>query len=556
MPDSRDVQRLLIEAGNAPTIGESQRLVTEAENLRTVLAEKIAADRGLDLAHAVIDERLTPVAVHEFHTAATDWIGDVDTAFDKTAMTNIILAEASLWYGDIPHEVKSYRDEFEQQAFGQARHLAGAYGEQAAEAEHAFINHVATLYGREKKAGLFTEAASTVPQVGEDGYPDGQFSTGGTYQGLPADATTSENAAVIQQLEANNGSNASQDVTPVNDPGLAQADTQVDRTDNSSGGPTDQVADAGQDKLARRTAAENMKCENCNDVAIPFKTDEAGMQWYSHGYNPDNNEHPVVVNGKTLPTVSPRGRIVSAKENHMQHAQCPTCGGHGRVAVRVAPQPTIASLVTGKRHKAVSGLDQLDQIVDPHDNGPAPTPLPQEVAFPWTIAPGQQEQTIQENAQQLAERQKMAKRAAELAYKQVLGGYDASGWMGDMGASGVGPGQQDGGNPGGVTNLGVPSEVYGWGGDNGNQPLKPYGQDEADDYTNNPGMNWQPGMPTQMDMSGQAGTTQGPAGGGGAPFPNPPMNDKKSSKIEQDPELVKALAFVRRRRAFLETQGR
>jgi hypothetical protein len=505
MPDSRDVQRLLIEAGNAPTIGESQRLVTEAENLRTVLAEKIAADRGLDLAHAVIDERLTPVAVHEFHTAATDWIGDVDTSFDKTAMTNTILAEASLWYGDIPHEVKSYRDEFEQQAFGQARHLAGAYGEQAAEAEHAFINHVATLYGREKKAGLFTEAASTVPQVGEDGYPDGQFSTGGTYQGLPPDATTSENAAVIQQLEANNGPNASQDVTSVNDPGLTQADTQVDRADNSSGGPTDQVADAGQDKFARRNPRMNRK---------------------------------------------------GNKERSMQHAQCPTCGGHGRVAVRVAPQPTIESIVAGKKHKAVSGLDQLDQIVDPHDNGPAPTPLPQEVAFPWTIAPGQQEQTIQENAQQLAERQKMAKRAAELAYKQVLGGYDASGWMGDMGASGVGPGQQDGGNPGGVTNLGVPSEVYGWGGDNGNQPLKPYGQDEADDYTNNPGMNWQPGMPTQMDMSGQAGTTQGPAGGGGAPFPNPPMNDKKSAKIEQDPELVKALAFVRRRRAFLETQGR
>lgn len=243
----------------------------------------------------------------------------------------------------------------------------------------------------------------------------------------------------------------------------------------------------------------------------------------------------------------------------MQHAQCPTCGGHGRVAVRQAPLPSIEQII----RQGVSGLDQIDQTVDPHDNGPAPTPYPADVAFPWTMAEdgNPQQRTMAETEQQLAQREQMkgaslkeqvARLAAQEAYRRVLAGYDDSGWAGDMGQTPPTPGQQDGGNPPGV-NLGMPDPVYGEGGDNGNQPLRPYGADEANDYVNNPGMNYQPGQPTQADT--QINPTSVP-GGGGPGFPDDGVGrtpgGKMSAKVADDPEIQRALAFVRQRRALLE----
>lgn len=509
MPTDRDVQRLLTEASHASSLAETRRLVGEAEALRTELIRQAERDREVDFANAVVNDHLTPVRVHEHHTAATDWLDDVDTRASAD-MDHQMVAQASLWYSNVHPEVKSYRDEFAEQARGVARRMAGAYGESADVAESAFLSHVASLHDREVRSGSVKLAVEATDPTA-DAMPSGS-----SYEGLPESATTSERAPVMQSMENNTGGSGGSDVVPVNDPGLGSTDTQVDRENGDLGSQS--VADlTGQ--VNRTTASK--KTSNSKHVS---------------------------------------------KETGMQHAQCPTCGGHGRVAVRVAPQPSIEDII---RH-GVSGLDQIDQAVDPHDNGPDSNPAPGQsetyptgVMFPWTMNPNAVDQTIQTNNAQLAQREQLkgasrkdyAAAVAKEAYRRAMAGYDASGWLGDMGAGGTGPGEQD--IPGGGgSNLGMPDSTYGYGGDNGNQPMLPYGQDETADETNNPS-SWQPGQPTQMDMSGGGGlATQAPPGGGAPPFPNPPSSgpQKQSSRDKEDPQLQHLLAAVRNRRAYLQNQ--
>jgi uncharacterized Zn finger protein (UPF0148 family) len=421
-----DVGRLLTAASKASTLVEQQRLVGEAEELRTSLARSAAASNEVDLSRAVVRDTLTPVRVHEHHTAATDWLGSLDTAADGE---HEMLAQASLWYGRTA-AIRGHRGEFNEQAHGMARRLAGAYGSNAAQAEAAFLGQVRDLYLRDARAGLITEAASGVPQIGEPGAPVAEATVGPPgASGLPLEYTTSERAPVIQALE--NNSTVGGDPATSDPSVLPQAD-------------------------------------------------------------------PDVANGD-----------VGTRRNF--------------------------DTVTASRRTAASGLDQIQEIKDAQDNQKT-TPLPEEVAFPWEMDAADQGNAIAETEQQLAQRQKLVERArmaARHAYLHVLAGQDDSGWLGDMGAAGNTPGEQDGGNPGPPSNLGQPDPVYGQGGDNPNQPLKPYGADEADDYTNNPGQNYSPGQPLQMDQGGRG---------------------QSVASLNQDPEIQRALAFIRHRRAYLQSR--
>lgn len=560
MPDSRDVQQLLVAARTADTFEEQQRLVGAAEELRTQLTAASRAEHDIDFATAVVAERLTPVAVHEHHTAATDWIGSVATSqfASPEPVEREMQAQAATWYSGLHVAVRADAEEFQQQAYGLSRRLAGQFGEWAGNADEAFMDAVRSLRERDLRTGGLKEAASTLPQVGEGAYPSDVFSGLSNDPELPTDQISSMRAPNMQVMVQNGQGGASQDVTPVNDPGLGQADTQVSRTNNGEGGLAGSM-DFGSDRQASlHTAA------GTNDTLINDLPGTDGEPWPSCPYC-GKAVSPIaqVVDGQNRSvhqSCIPDPNTPARKESSMQTANCPTCGGHGKVAVRAVPQPTIEDVV---RRVAYSGLPQLTQVVDPSDTSVAETPLPPEVAWPWTMVPGQVENNIGQAEQQIAEREQRkgasrkqlaehaAKTAYQLAYRKVMGGQDDSGWAGDMGQGGVTPGQQDGGNPPGV-NLGMPDPVYGEGGDQGNRPLRPFGNDEANDVTNQPGT-WAPGQPTQMDMGGQVQQTSVP-GGGGPAFPNPPINGKQSA-IEGDPEIAKALAFVRQRRAHLERQA-
>lgn len=225
MPDSRDVSRLMAEAAVAPNGQETRRLVGEAENLRTELATQASRDREVDLSNAIVMDHLTPVRVHEHHTAATDWLGEIDTAPDAGQMQNDILAQASLWYGKTASMIKERPDEFEQQAWGQARKLAGAYGSLAQQAEDLFLGHIGGMHEREVRTGTITLVADDMPTAGGQPGPDGTFPTGAYPTALDGEATSSERAPQIEALEGNGANNNSgSDVVPVNDPGLGQSD--------------------------------------------------------------------------------------------------------------------------------------------------------------------------------------------------------------------------------------------------------------------------------------------------------------------------------------------
>ena len=555
VPTSRSVAALRQAAARATTLAEQQRLVAAADQAQAEVLQAQAAAREVDLAAQLVSP-ITPVAVHERHSADTDWLGDQNTSPDLRTATNAALAHATVWYDALPLPVRADGQEFAQQAIGKAARLSGAFGEQADAVEHAVLDHMATLRQRDERNGLFTQAGPPMPS--QPGDPADTFTSGGGQNWAPPEATSSNRAPQLQELAAPE----SQDLTEANDPGVG------------AGAPDPAVA--AQERTASVESDESPwpKCAKCDNPVSPLEMAKTSKNEPVHG--------------------SCVGITGSNKEGHqMQTAPCPTCGT-GRVAVRQAPQPSITDIVAG-HHLAYSGLPQIEQTVDPSDTQMQPTPLPEEVAFPWTMAPGQVENTISEAEKQIAEREQRkgaslqqqaraaAQQASQAAYREVVrqtmakfdpqgsydpghrhasihahatnlahaaakeafrlvmqAGQDDSGWIGDMGQGGVGPGQQDGGNPP-STNLGQPDPVYGYGGDNSNQPMKPYGADEADDYTNNPGQNYQPGQPLQMDLGGRQYSTENPAGGA--------AKQGSLDDDDDDPEIQRALTWVRHRRA-------
>src|ERR1044071_9409255 len=73
-PTLRSVAALRQEAANATSYIEQQRLIAAAEAAQAQVLRAQAADRETDLAAQVISP-ITPVAVHEMHSTATDWLG-------------------------------------------------------------------------------------------------------------------------------------------------------------------------------------------------------------------------------------------------------------------------------------------------------------------------------------------------------------------------------------------------------------------------------------------------------------------------------------------------
>jgi hypothetical protein len=439
MPNSQDVAQFLREAAQADSLAEQQRLVGEAEKASQAIRAEAQTARDVDLASAIIGDRFAPVPVFSHVTATSDWLDSIDTAPDPEKMAQQLTAEATLWYEAVSPEVKAEPQEFGQHLAGRAAVVAGAFGQHSENAYTSFVGTVNELRTRDVRTGAIKEAAA------QQGMPGSGFGQGNYDNALPLEATTSERAPQIQELEANNGSGASQDVVPVNDPALGQSDPSADLANGDAGTQRD-------------------------------------------GSNMNGNQR------------------------------------------------------SASRHEAYSGLDQVQQTVDPSDTQQRPTQLPQDVAFPWVLSPNNVTQSISQAEQQIAERDQrrgaarratvVAQEAARQAYAAAMkqAGYDDSGWAGDMGAGGYQPGVPPQGAGG--SNLGQAPPPYGTGGDNGNQPLKPYGADEANDYTNNPGDNLQPGADLHADVGGRVMTT--------------------GSRHGSDPEIRLALKFIATREAWLD----
>ena len=136
----------------ASSLAEQIALVSELEALDARQASNIAEDRSLDFTSAIVEQTLSPVRVHEFHTASTDWLSMDDDTQDNN-YHQAVMAEASLWFNRISDEVKNDVPEFVEQARGIARRTASTYGVYAPDAEQSFLQYVAFL-NREAASGL------------------------------------------------------------------------------------------------------------------------------------------------------------------------------------------------------------------------------------------------------------------------------------------------------------------------------------------------------------------------------------------------------------------
>jgi hypothetical protein len=554
---------LLRQAKYAKTLSESAALVRQAEELKSRQHEAVYAN-SWSAEDAVIRDTLVPGFTHELHTASTDWLADLEETADPREASRSMVAEASLWFGRVSDEVKSYGEEYQEQAKNLARRLAGQYGDYADKAEKTFLDEANRLRATAVRNGLVREAGDA-----------GQ--TPPTAKG-PAQKRFETLAEGIVEKEKDGNTKSFDNLADpkkasLDDPDFSQPlngdDGAADDDDNLSTTGMRRVAShlqQGDDLFAVLAAADGSEVVK-GDFGVyhdygPLGSSRAPaiqeLTGTSQDVVPQNDPGLGSADDLTGANATRTGEEDHAskgsfpvsggkKESSMpRFAACPTCQGHGKVAVREAELPRIEDITKS----AVSGLDQIDQVVDPHDNGPAPTPYPADVAFPWTMDPNTLIPAAIEQAEgQIKDRQSLspllqqqtrspampsggAGRAnGRSAQRRQAGGRDNSGWIGDNGARGTDyPGEQVGQYPAPSTNEGYQDAAYGYGGDQPPRPNLPYGHQEANDRTNNPDQ-WQPGQPTQDDNGWR-------------------------ETVNDNPALAAAAAFVEQhRQAYLRNRG-
>lgn len=141
---------LLARMAAAPSLTEQHALAAELETVRSQRVAGLRAEASLDLANTVVEERFPTFAPAQFtqHTAATDWLADVEPdEHDLATVEAHMRAEATIWYDGRPDEVKAAHDEMWAQAVGMAQREAGRFGLQAAAAKAAFVGQVEHLSG-------------------------------------------------------------------------------------------------------------------------------------------------------------------------------------------------------------------------------------------------------------------------------------------------------------------------------------------------------------------------------------------------------------------------
>lgn len=327
---------LLREIAAAPTFREQAALVAELDAVRNDRARQVSASRDVDLANAVVEQTLQPVRVHEMHTASTDWLDEVATSSDPQVAHTAVMAEASLWFGRVAAFVKADQDEFTEQARGQARRVAGAYGEQAPEAEKAFLDYVAFLH-RQGASGL-DQIQQTVDPNNSPKTTPLPTETFDTFE----EPVAPENAGVDEQQSSYN----------------APLMNEILQEGNGQGAPD-----------------------------VP-----GGHRWDPPSQNPNGGSGLNV--GASLATEGSLVDHPSVAVNHVMTLDQFVAEQHAAKTASAATQPeprpfaearpapgTRTVVARVERVVANSGLPQIQQAVDVNGN-PSPTPLPTEVAFP------------------------------------------------------------------------------------------------------------------------------------------------------------------------------
>lgn len=359
-----DVQKRaeLVRALNAAaSLRDQARLLDEIAKIDDGMRAQAARDRELDFADTVVHQTLSPVRVHEHHTAATDWI-----AYEESPATDWrphILAEASAWYGRIPAMVKEDAEEYAIQAHGMARRLAGPYGEQAEAARSEFLQYAAFLN---------REAASGLDQIQQTIDPNNQPKT----TPLPTDVFDNF-APEVDPINAGVSGTESSDNAPLIQE-ILHGGTGLD-----GGAPEKPGGHSTTDDLSWNPPS-GMQA----DTAPGFSDGDPGSPEQPSGHRTSAlSFHSGMAINHTMTMDDFRAQQQAARRTARKAASLGKCVGCGKdlTVANAADRETgvcksCASRSAAKKESA-SGLPQIQQTVDAN-NQPSTTPLPPDVAFP------------------------------------------------------------------------------------------------------------------------------------------------------------------------------
>jgi len=327
-----DVQKRaeLVRAVNkASSLAEQARLLDELEKFDRGVRAEAAQARELDLANTVVGETLTPVRVHEHHTAATDWLA-YEASVDPQ-WQNRMVAEAAAWFGRTPDFVKADAEEFGIQAEGKARSLAGQYGTRAEAAKKAFVDYAAFLRA---------QAASGLDQIQQTIDPN--------------------NSPKTTPLPTEVFDNFAPEVDPIN--------AGVSGTETSERNPLLQEivnGGSGADSGApEKPGGHSTGDELSWSPPQGMQQDSAAPLSYGQGPTPEGGagtgpRHQ----GSLIDAPSPAIGYAFSMDDYLQARA--KAGGQGK-----------------ERKEAASGLPQIQETVDANNQPHAPSPIPQDVAFP------------------------------------------------------------------------------------------------------------------------------------------------------------------------------
>lgn len=213
MTDRSELVRAIRQAGDGRTLAQAVAALDAHDRQRTA---SLAADRELDLGARVAAQRLTPVPLHEHHTAATDWLADYEPVTRDHDYRTAMIAKASQWYGGLDQAVRADAEEFAEQARGMAHTAASQYGYQFAAAWQEFLRMASYLRSADAASGLpqIDQLIDPNNQPGQTPYPAEVFPTFGEEQdqfnGVETDnhqsGISSEQAPLLQQVQQQNAS--------------------------------------------------------------------------------------------------------------------------------------------------------------------------------------------------------------------------------------------------------------------------------------------------------------------------------------------------------------
>ncbi len=295
MSTTQKRDELLAAAANAPTLQAQMSAVAALAAFDEHQAQAHKTARSLDWSDTVVKQTLSPVAVHERSTLATDWLAEFEP---KTAglAQHEAMAEAAMWFGRTSPEVRADRDEFAEQAKGFMRREASKYGEDMGNVYASGLSYLAMLH---------KQSAS----------------------------------------------------------GLDQIQQTVDSHDNPKATPLDPEV-----------------FDNFADEVHPINAGVVGTETSER--NPLLQE--ILQEGSGQGQAEVEGGHSTTNEPTGPASQFPgmdaASGPLGTTSVAINQTLTMDDF----RRESASSLPQVQQVVDAQEN-PAPTPLPEEVAFPWLI---------------------------------------------------------------------------------------------------------------------------------------------------------------------------